>query len=100
MKSWQLHDGLERPLLPSVNLLILLRKGEVGFAESDVVGELFPVLLEPDDERRLFVSARISSRLTFRSESVGAAEVSSSSVNLEVVILGGEYQTTAEGRLD
>jgi len=79
-------DYTERSRLPSVNRRSFERRGDVG--EADSVGEFFPesVLLEADDDRRL-VSARMSSRLTLRSEDVGATDVSSNSVNLEAVMM-------------
>jgi hypothetical protein len=68
-----------------VNRRILLRSGEVGVVAGLDSSELLPDCPALEEDRRL-VSARMSSRLTFRSESVGM-KVSSSSVNLEAVIL-------------
>jgi hypothetical protein len=71
-------------LLPSVNLRFLFGEdGEIDRLPSDEPLSESPPL---EDDLRL-VSARMSSRLTFRSDDTGATEVSRSSVNLEVDIL-------------
>jgi hypothetical protein len=76
---------VERPLVPRVNLRIRDGFGEVGDDARLLSVELFaeyPALEE--DLRR--VSARISSKLTLRSEDVGVTEVSRISVNLEMAM--------------
>jgi len=60
--------------------------GEVGEVDGLVLVELFPESLPFEEEDLRRVSARMSSRLTLRFEDVGAIEVSSISVNLEVAI--------------
>jgi len=76
----------ERPLLPRVNRRILDGFGEVGEVDGLVPVELFSELLPVEEDLRR-VSARMSSRLTLRFEDVGAIDVSSISVNLEVAIV-------------
>jgi len=80
---------VERPLLPNVNLRFLL--GEVGDVDRLASDRFFSESAPLEEDLRL-VSARISSRLTFRSEDTGATEVSMSSVNLEVAISRYEWQ--------
>jgi len=75
----------ERLFPDKVNLRILLRKGDVRESTGLESGECFSDPPPLEDDRRL-VSARMSSRLTLRSETV-CTEVSRSSVNLEAVIL-------------
>jgi hypothetical protein len=72
------------PLLPNVNLRFLL--GEDGDIDRLASDKLFSESPPLEDDLRL-VSARMSSRLTLRSEDTGATEVSRISVNLEVAIL-------------
>jgi hypothetical protein len=89
-----------RAFPPIVSRRNLVRSGDVGVEASGVVGALVSesVGLDDVDEPRWRVSARISSKLTLYSDR-GPAEVSSSSVNFDVVIVehvarklcGGEY---------
>jgi hypothetical protein len=73
-------------LLPNVNLRILEGFGEVGDVDGLASGELFSESPTLEEDLRL-VSLRMSSRLTLRSEDIGATDVSRSSVNLEVAIV-------------
>jgi hypothetical protein len=70
-----------------VNLRILVRSGEVGVCDGVLSGELFPESPPLTEDERRPVSARMSSKLTLRSEVIGATDVSRSSVNLEAVML-------------
>ena len=79
----------ERSLLVNVNRRSLLLRGDVGVFESELLGE--SLALDEESDRRLFsVSARISSRLTFRSDEMVAMELSRCSVNLEAVIVNDD----------
>jgi len=73
--------------VPMVNRRSLVRRGDIGESET---GEPLddPVPLDEDEDRCLISEkARMSSRLTLRSELMLAADVSSNSVNLEAVMV-------------
>jgi hypothetical protein len=75
----------ERSLI-NVNRRSLLLRGDVGVFEYELLGE--SLALAEEFDRCLFsASARMSSRLTFRSEEIIAMEVSRCSVNLEAVMI-------------
>lgn len=75
--------------MPKVNRRSLLRRGDVGAAESNIGEPLDdPEPLDEDEDRCLGSElARMSSRLTLRSELMVATDVSSNSVNFEAVMV-------------
>jgi hypothetical protein len=82
----------ERSLVPIVSRRSFVRRGDASVVESDVGELLRDSLVLAEEDRCLFSeSARMSSRLTLRSEDIGATDVSSSSVNLEAVMVESKF---------